>query len=83
MRTNASRVLPDARPGTMLAHFDRHFLGSRPRPAHADRVSGWSGSPGSVRHIRRNENPHVARGRRPVAWQEEVKTFYSLEVWYA
>jgi hypothetical protein len=80
MRANATEVLPMPDPAPMLAHFDRHFRRALVRAcAHADRVivvrQPWFGPP-----YRPEDEGHMWHGGAGRSWQEEVRTFYSLEV---
>ena len=81
MRARATTVrteLPD--PAPMLAHFDKHFrrLVQRAK-AHADRVivvrQPWFGAAQTAEDIALMWHGGVGQ-----AWQEEVTTFYSLDV---
>ena len=80
MRANATEVLPMPDPAPMLAHFDRHFRRALGRAsAHADRVivvrQPWFGPPYTP-----EDEAHMWHGGAGRSWQEDVKTFYSLEV---
>jgi lysophospholipase L1-like esterase len=80
MRANATEVLPMPDPAPMLAHFDRHFRRALDRArAHADRVivvrQPWFAPPYTA-----DDEAHMWHGGAGRSWQEDVKTFYSLEV---
>jgi lysophospholipase L1-like esterase len=80
MRAGATRVLPMPDPAPMLAHFDRHFRRAlRRASAHADRVivvrQPWFAPPYTP-----DEEAHMWHGGAGRAWQENVTTFYSLDV---
>jgi hypothetical protein len=80
MRAHAKEIrttMPD--PSPMLAHFDVHFRRAlRRAQAHAERVivvrQPWF-TPRTA-----EETAHMWHGSIGKAWQEEVTTFYSLEV---
>ena len=81
MRANASEVItrmPDPTP--MLAHFDVHFRRALATArAHADRVlvvrQPWFHAPRTPEELALMWHGSIGR-----AWQEQVSTFYSLEV---
>ena len=81
MRANATEVIttmPDATP--MLTHFDAHLRRALTTArAHADRVllvrQPWFAAPRTPEEISLTWHGSVGR-----AWQEDVSTFYSLEV---
>jgi lysophospholipase L1-like esterase len=80
MRANARHIVSMPDPAPMLAHFDRHFRRALRRAStHADRVivvrQPWFGPPHTA-----EEDAHMWHGGAGKAWQEEVTTFYSLEV---
>jgi lysophospholipase L1-like esterase len=80
MRAHATEVLPMPDPAPMLAHFDRHFRRALGRAcAHADRVivvrQPWFAPPYTP-----EDEAHMWHGGAGRSWQEEVRTFYSLEV---
>jgi lysophospholipase L1-like esterase len=81
MRAGAKEVrtaMPD--PAPMLAHFDVHFRRAlRRAQGHADRVivirQPWFGAPRTPEEL-----AHMWHGSVGRAWQEDVTTFYSLDV---